>query len=653
MLWRGDYEGLWGLSGGSTIPAIPIGLELNGGVGPITVLPIQILPTIPLNIHQTFSLGPLVVPDIVIPAFGGGTAIPISVGPITISPITLFPAQNFNTTFPVGPFFGLGVVNISGIEIKDLAGNVTLQLGNLNIDTRINQSFPVTVNWSTPAVTIFPNGISIPNNPLALLASASIGTLGFTIPGFTIPAAPLPLTIDIDGQIDGFSTPPITIDRIPLNLGASVTVGPILINGVNIPATPGFGNTTTAPSSGFFNSGDGGVSGFGNFGAGSSGWWNQAQTEVAGAGSGFANFGSLGSGVLNFGSGVSGLYNTGGLPPGTPAVVSGIGNVGEQLSGLSSAGTALNQSLIINLGLADVGSVNVGFGNVGDFNLGAANIGDLNVGLGNVGGGNVGSFISGNFNNGVLWVGDYQGLFGVSAGSSIPAIPIGLVLNGDIGPITIQPIPILPTIPLSIHQTVNLGPLVVPDIVIPAFGGGIGIPINIGPLTITPITLFAQQTFVNQLPFPTFSLGKITIPQIQTFDSNGQLVSFIGPIVIDTTIPGPTNPQIDLTIRWDTPPITLFPNGISAPDNPLGLLVSVSISNPGFTIPGFSVPAQPLPLSIDIEGQIDGFSTPPITIDRIPLTVGGGVTIGPITIQGLHIPAAPGVGNTTTAPSSG
>lgn len=181
-----------GLSGGSTIPAIPIGLELNGGVGPITVLPIQILPTIPLNIHQTFSLGPLVVPDIVIPAFGGGTAIPISVGPITISPITLFPAQNFNTTFPVGPFFGLGVVNISGIEIKDLAGNVTLQLGNLNIDTRINQSFPVTVNWSTPAVTIFPNGISIPNNPLALLASASIGTLGFTIPGFTIPAAPLP-----------------------------------------------------------------------------------------------------------------------------------------------------------------------------------------------------------------------------------------------------------------------------------------------------------------------------------------------------------------------------------------------------------------------------------------------------------------------------
>ncbi|MEQ0548735.1 hypothetical protein ABLO18_16090 [Mycobacterium tuberculosis] len=61
--------------------------------------------------------------------------------------------------------------------------------------------------------------------------------------------------------------------------------------------------------------------------------------------------------VLNFGSGVSGLYNTGGLPPGTPAVVSGIGNVTEQLSGLSSAGTALNQSfLIINLGLADVGA---------------------------------------------------------------------------------------------------------------------------------------------------------------------------------------------------------------------------------------------------------------------------------------------------------
>ncbi|WP_251990950.1 hypothetical protein, partial [Mycobacterium tuberculosis] len=45
---------------------------------------------------------------------------------------------------------------------------------------------------------------------------------------------------------------------------------------IDLPAVPGFGNTTGAPSSGFFNSGAGGVSGFGNVGAMVSGGWNQA-----------------------------------------------------------------------------------------------------------------------------------------------------------------------------------------------------------------------------------------------------------------------------------------------------------------------------------------------------------------------------------------
>ncbi|WP_158520311.1 hypothetical protein, partial [Mycobacterium tuberculosis] len=45
------------------------------------------------------------------------------------------------------------------------------------------------------------------------------------------------------------------------------------------------------------------------------------------------NVGTLGSGVLNLGSGISGFYNTSVLPFGTPAAVSGIGNLGQQLSG--------------------------------------------------------------------------------------------------------------------------------------------------------------------------------------------------------------------------------------------------------------------------------------------------------------------------------
>ncbi|MEQ0548730.1 hypothetical protein ABLO18_16065 [Mycobacterium tuberculosis] len=174
-----------------------------------------------------------------IPAFGGAPAIPISVGPITISPITLFPVQNFNTTFLCRPSsLAWGSSTFQESKLKDLYGNVTLQLGNLNIHDLNYQSFPVTVNWSTPAATIFPNGISIPNNPLVLLASASIGTRWDS----RSRASPfLRRAAAADDrhrrQIDGFSTPPITIDRIPLNLGASVGRLAHPINGVNIPAT--------------------------------------------------------------------------------------------------------------------------------------------------------------------------------------------------------------------------------------------------------------------------------------------------------------------------------------------------------------------------------------------------------------------------------
>ncbi|WP_415823701.1 PPE domain-containing protein, partial [Mycobacterium basiliense] len=269
VLWVGDYQGLFGLSAGTSIPAIPIGLDLNTGIGPITLEPIQILPTIPLNIHHTFEFGPLVVPDITVPPIGGGFGIPIGVGPLTISYAVLFGTQIFNTTFPIGPLAGLGVINIPNITItNDADSSIILSAGPTTIDTRIDQ-FPLVLDWHTPTITLFPNYLTIPR--IDLLANTFVGTPGFTIPGFTIPTSAIPLTIDIDGQIDAFSTPAITIDRIPLNVGAGVTIGPVPIQGINVPAVPGFGNTTVAPSSGFFNSGAGGVSGFGNFGSGMSG----------------------------------------------------------------------------------------------------------------------------------------------------------------------------------------------------------------------------------------------------------------------------------------------------------------------------------------------------------------------------------------------
>ncbi|WP_142238662.1 hypothetical protein, partial [Mycobacterium tuberculosis] len=66
------------------------------------------------------------------------------------------------------------------------------------------------------------------------------------------------------------------------------------IVGGNVPASPGFGNSTTAPSSGFFNTGAGGVSGFGNVGAHTSGWFNQstqAMQVLPGTVSGYFNSG--------------------------------------------------------------------------------------------------------------------------------------------------------------------------------------------------------------------------------------------------------------------------------------------------------------------------------------------------------------------------
>ncbi|WP_151066887.1 hypothetical protein, partial [Mycobacterium tuberculosis] len=66
------------------------------------------------------------------------------------------------------------------------------------------------------------------------------------------------------------------IDPIPLNFDVLSSAGPINISIIDIPALPGFGNSTQMPSSGFFNTGAGGGSGIGNLGAGVSGLLNQA-----------------------------------------------------------------------------------------------------------------------------------------------------------------------------------------------------------------------------------------------------------------------------------------------------------------------------------------------------------------------------------------
>ncbi|WP_373176045.1 hypothetical protein, partial [Mycobacterium marinum] len=81
-----------------------------------------------------------------------------------------------------------------------------------------------------------------------------------------------------------------------ININTGQHVGPIRLSFLDIPAAPGFGNSTTNPSSGFFNLGQGTVSGFGNLGARTSGFLN-----VGSGISGVQNVGALQSGLANLG----------------------------------------------------------------------------------------------------------------------------------------------------------------------------------------------------------------------------------------------------------------------------------------------------------------------------------------------------------------
>ncbi|WP_193321058.1 autotransporter outer membrane beta-barrel domain-containing protein, partial [Mycobacterium tuberculosis] len=399
--WRGDYQGLLDFSFpvGPLIPQthlvhlretvnlgpihidpihvhIPPLLDIDQTIdlGSFTVAPITVAP-IALDYHETFDLGPLVIfppmniPATVIESFStapGGPAPPPFVIPATsnvfISTVDFATGNNV-----IGPFSGA-------------LAPTTIQLG------ASGPSFSV-LNLSIPPIHI--PGLTIPSVPLRIDVDGGIP--GFTLfpDGLTFPK--IPVHVDAFAGIPDFTIFPngYTIDPIPLQLNLDLTLGPVHIL-IDLPAVPGFGNTTGAPSSGFFNSGAGGVSGFGNVGAMVSGGWNQAPSALLGGGSGVFNAGTLHSGVLNFGSGMSGLFNTSVLGLGAPALVSGLGSVGQQLSGLLASGTALHQGLVLNFGLADVGLGNVGLGNVGDFNLGAGNVGGFNVGGGNIGGNNVG-----------------------------------------------------------------------------------------------------------------------------------------------------------------------------------------------------------------------------------------------------------------------
>ncbi|MCU0222429.1 hypothetical protein N8H12_20810, partial [Mycobacterium tuberculosis] len=342
ILWRGNFEGLFSAYLGFTIEQFPLTYHAVGGIGPLHVAPVPISAAHFNITNASIGLGPFTIPEIHIPKIPIDVLGSVGLGQTTISDVTALNALNGGIGLSIGSFkFNDPFISIANFgnpnppAIGFFISNLSItgpQISGLSIGSPI----PLSLALGTTTWTLFPNGWTIPaQTPVTLGLSGGNDPFTFFPGGLTFPKASAGV-INLSGGTDPFTLLPngFQITTVPVLWDGTVLFGPIQIPIINVPPTPGFGNTTTTPSSGFFNSGDGGGSGFYNFGSAMSGWWNQAHSAAAGAGSGFANFGSLDSGVLNFGSGVSGLYNTGGLPPGTPAVVSGIGNVGEQLSGL-------------------------------------------------------------------------------------------------------------------------------------------------------------------------------------------------------------------------------------------------------------------------------------------------------------------------------
>ena len=215
--------------------------------------------------------------------------------------------------------------------------------GQLHIDLGADISqVPITLNADIPVnipiTAVLTNPISIPSITLpANPIDVSITTQVELAPGLNAD-----VVLDVGGSLGPITFPgtDITVPQLVGTLGGPGVSIPITLNGTLGPGRisflrldgPGLFNSTGAPSSGLFNSGAGAGSGFFNSGALSvSGLMNEAlQTGL----SGYGNKGS-GSGYSNLGVDISGWGNTSSLDdPSLPAIISGLRNVGTEISGI-------------------------------------------------------------------------------------------------------------------------------------------------------------------------------------------------------------------------------------------------------------------------------------------------------------------------------
>lgn len=538
--------------------------------------------------------------------------------------------------------------------------------GQLNIDLGADISqVPITLNANIPI-----------NIPITAVLTDPI-----SIPSIELPASPIDTSVTTQVEL----APGIIADVVlvvtgslgPITFpGTSITVPQLVgtIGGpeVSIPATlsgtigpgrisllrlggPGLFNATGVPSSGWFNSGAGGGSGFLNSGAAAiSGSMNEALLPGL---SGHANMGS-GSGHSNLGSVISGRRNTSSLDdPSAPAVVSGLRNVGTNLSGIFANQGAGTSSL---LSLRARGGWQLGINTIVDISQIPINLdGDIGVN--------------------VPISADLTGPITIS-GFTIPTIPGNL--NGNVS-LTIPNLVGPAVIPLT--PDIGIGPINVPDINIvstgPLLSGLIGgpevtIPIRIsgaiGPnstpagggaalislkrtetpgLSVdlvahvpqTPITLNADIPV--DVPvvadFGDLTLQGFTIPGFNITTTNWTTVrnrptpSLLGNIFLDFNVPGTTLPVGAITVAPVTIELPTLTGNIGGPGAGVGLNLDGGIG----------------PFTINAPIGVTLFPTPSITVEEVlvseipffanlavPVDVPVSISATPLRISQITIP---------------
>ncbi len=264
ILWRGNFEGLFSAYLGFTIEQFPLTYHAVGGIGPLHVAPVPISAAHFNITNASIGLGPFTIPEIHIPKIPIDVLGSVGLGQTTISDVTALNALNGGIGLSIGSFkFNDPFISIANFgnpnppAIGFFISNLSItgpQISGLSIGSPI----PLSLALGTTTWTLFPNGWTIPaQTPVTLGLSGGNDPFTFFPGGLTFPKASAGV-INLSGGTDPFTLLPngFQITTVPVLWDGTVLFGPIQIPIINVPPTPGFGNTTTTPSSGFFNSGD-------------------------------------------------------------------------------------------------------------------------------------------------------------------------------------------------------------------------------------------------------------------------------------------------------------------------------------------------------------------------------------------------------------